>query len=407
MGGCKRKQTASGQANAKKKKDMQDALYQKGKELVLHSVDKTPVPSTVLSVSQAIKAQPRCLELKFRSVYYDKHAKCWLPKWDVVRRGPEFIPNKEGFIVCRASCITTLKKQNRTHTRLRFTGEPNPEPDRLVLLVRWIREGPNMGKRKQLLLDDTLLKGVPAVKPPLFKKKAGKHHGSSGNYYAYGKTATCGKKDHNLSSVHPFAMRPHTEADEEQMKNLDHQHTLVMAKEIQRAQDVINGGALAWTTGTAVTKSGTLFSKAVQVFGTKANASLEDNLGMIPGTNYPAAFLCHNAATAVEHTEADCSYTIIRSPNQPGMKYNDQPRGAFHFNLGSETIVVPLLMGMNIYYNGFLIPHNQKLYKPITSFYNVSAYGNMKCISHGRNTIKRNKEAIKELAEDNGKLNAI
>lgn len=395
MGGCKPKQNASKLAHAKKQKQKQSDLHKVGKDWVLNKLAQSPVPVVVLSNSQAKKVEPHCLKVKFCSARFDRSRKCWDIKWKKISKGPKFQPQKEGLIVCEVGCIKELKRRHRSHKRLCCTGEADgetePAQDMLAVLARWNRDGAKMGKKKNICLHEAVLKGVPTVKPPLFKHLSGKHHGSSGYYYAHGKTGTCGPMDDNQSSVHAFALKRSSTMSLEEMEKLDNQHTQALATEILRAEETINGGALAGTSGTAITKSGTVFAKAIEVYGVDVNPKLESNLGMIPGTNYPAAFLCHNASTAEEHTEPDCSYTIIRSPNQPGMEYKDsKARASFNFHLDTETVKVPLLLGMNCWYNGCLIPHNQQLCDCKGDFRNVSCYGNMKYFSYGRSTIRRN-----------------
>lgn len=263
MGGCKLKQTAHGLERAKEQRaerlarlKEQKGLHKVGKDLVFNSVAQSPVPVVVLSSGQADKAKAHCMEVRFDSVEHDEDSQCWKPKWTVLEKGPKFDPRKEGLTVCRVKCISNMKKKKRTYRRLRFAGEPSPRQNMLVFLGRWNREDAKMGRAKNRKIDENLLQGVPTVKAPLFKNtknqnQKGKHHGSTGCYCAHGKTASCCPKDDNQSSVHPFAFKNPSHMSQEEMEKLDNKHTLAMASEIVRAQEIIDAGALGGTTGAA------------------------------------------------------------------------------------------------------------------------------------------------------------
>ena len=275
--------------------------------------------------------------------------------------------------------------------------EPNPEPNRVVLLLRWNRASSK--SLSKVSLDCRTLDGeTPAVKSTLFKVQHGKHKGSGGHYYCHGSTASYNNSsvDPNLSSVKPFAMRPfkesmsdpalarlnleklEPEAQAKALVELNTKHARLVAAEISKAMETIAGGILGGAKGPAITKAGTSFCKAIQECATKVNPNLKSELGMLPGIDYPAAFSCKNAETLTEHTEPDCSFTAIYVFAQEGMECDESPRAAFNFCISSRSqpnIQIPLTLGMAVYYSGFLLLHRQQLLdvsrKP---FYNVSAH---------------------------------
>ena len=103
------------------------------------------------------------------------------------------------------------------------------------------------------------------------------------------------------------------------------------------------------------------------------NRSLENN-GFI---NF---HLCINAATKMEHTEHDSSYTIIVIPNQntPSTFNGFNSRVQFELIINeTTTILINMYPGVMFTYSGYMLTHQQILnehMKESESFINIVSY---------------------------------
>ena len=103
------------------------------------------------------------------------------------------------------------------------------------------------------------------------------------------------------------------------------------------------------------------------------------------------------------HSEKDCAYTCIHVPKQDKIIdtcIESQPTFLFKLN-DNQRIMLPLTMPVSFMYNAQLITHRQAYYpdntQNMTSFINVSSYGNEKIFNHLRKTFQRivNKPSVK------------
>ena len=89
-----------------------------------------------------------------------------------------------------------------------------------------------------------------------------------------------------------------------------------------------------------------------------ANPDLENNIPLLGGTQYAAAYVNVEAETMQPHTEPDTSYTMISVPAQPNVSYNEPAHASFNFYFeDSDTphVSIPLRPGVSIFFQWLLV----------------------------------------------------
>ena len=108
--------------------------------------------------------------------------------------------------------------------------------------------------------------------------------------------------------------------------------------------------------------------------------------------------ICVDASTALEHTENDCTYTVISVPNQD-IALSRKMRKSLYFVFSisnSESLRIPLTPRISFFYSGLFLVHRQN--NPNTnqngaSFVNVASYGNERLFNHIRSSFDRLKRS--------------
>ena len=102
-----------------------------------------------------------------------------------------------------------------------------------------------------------------------------------------------------------------------------------------------------------------------------------------------------NGRTELLYTEDDCSYvyiTVLKRPRKSNMELKNKPIFLFKLSM-KQKIILPLSDNISFSYNGKFITHCQAYNKGASddneSFYNISAYGNLKIFNRFRKTFQR------------------
>ena len=99
--------------------------------------------------------------------------------------------------------------------------------------------------------------------------------------------------------------------------------------------------------------------------------------------------ICVNFQTAELHTENDCTYTVITTPNQAKIKV---PIFIFELKKGC-TIGLQMNPGLTFMFSGKYLCHRQMILDGNqtndSSFINLASYGNEKLYNHLKTTIRR------------------
>jgi len=105
--------------------------------------------------------------------------------------------------------------------------------------------------------------------------------------------------------------------------------------------------------------------------------------------------LCLNAKTEDPHTECDSSYTVITVPNQMrnGTIKGYKNCGSFEFIINSQsTIVIPMKIGTNFAYSGYLLTHRQQIRNEDESeypFINIVSYNSKRLFENIMESFRR------------------
>ena len=110
---------------------------------------------------------------------------------------------------------------------------------------------------------------------------------------------------------------------------------------------------------------------------------------------YINAHLCINAATEMEHTEHDSSYTIIVVPNQDNLSTAngiDAP-GRFELVINeSTTMLINMYPGIMFTYSGYMLTHQQQLnrnLKESEDFVNIVSYNSKRLFCNIMESFRR------------------
>lgn len=148
------------------------------------------------------------------------------------------------------------------------------------------------------------------------------------------------------------------------------------------------------TKGRSVVTSGTILSEALFEAMYDANPELKLQHPKLSQWWWPAAFVCLDAYTEIEHTERDLTYTLLHVPRQRkrwqvSLQYDESTGTVFNFYLNEGlTIKVPMKVGVTIFYSAFFLKHRQTSSgKPLV---NIAVYGNQKIFQFGKKTLERN-----------------
>ena len=96
------------------------------------------------------------------------------------------------------------------------------------------------------------------------------------------------------------------------------------------------------------------------------------------------AHLCLNAQTRLKHTEHNSSYTTICVPphEKERTEKGEYNKAEFEFNIcDNEAIVLPLEIGMNLVYSGFMLTQRQQIRRVnenVLPFVNIVSYNSQK-----------------------------
>ena len=108
--------------------------------------------------------------------------------------------------------------------------------------------------------------------------------------------------------------------------------------------------------------------------------------------------ICVDASTAVEHTENDCTYTVISVPNQH-ISLSRKMRKSLYFVFcisQSESLRLPLAPHLSFFYSGLFLVHRQNhpnTTQTVECFVNVASYGNERLFNHIRSSFGRLKRS--------------
>ena len=213
------------------------------------------------------------------------------------------------------------------------------------------------------------------------------HHGSIGNYYAFGNKANYGMV--NKSSVGVYSNK--------KSKNP------IKQKEINNKADAIEISGINEINGAVDLFSIVLPNIKYMICPIIDSADELQNI--ISNANLKRAetacrgcwnvILSINAMTEQLHTENDCGYTVIKVPTQKlYCKLENIPEPVFIFHLNNkEQIALPLRTNTSFIYTGKFLTHRQH-YRCNTDrscepFINWSSYSNEKLFNHLRKTFER------------------
>ena len=110
---------------------------------------------------------------------------------------------------------------------------------------------------------------------------------------------------------------------------------------------------------------------------------------------YLNCHLCLNAQTQLYHTQPDASYTAIDVPNEI---IPIKPKGAtvkahFEFMINeTNTLVVPMYLGLIITYSGYMLTHRQQIYSCddcLYPFINIVSYNSKRSFSNLMESFRR------------------
>ena len=144
----------------------------------------------------------------------------------------------------------------------------------------------------------------------------------------------------------------------------------------------------------------------MEIFPEKSskNRSLENN-------GFINSHLCINAATEMEHTEHDSSYTIIVIPNQntPSTFNGFNSRARFELVINeTTTILINMFPRVMFTYSGYMLTHRQQLnehMKESESFINIVSYNSKRLFCNVMESFRRDiGEDKKTTSQKNSKL---
>ena len=122
--------------------------------------------------------------------------------------------------------------------------------------------------------------------------------------------------------------------------------------------------------------------------------------------------LCINAATEIEHTEHDSSYTVIVVPNQETCSKSNGFNSRARFELvinESTTILINMYPGGLFTYSGYMLTHRQQLksnMKDAEMFVNIVSYNSKRLFCNVMESFQRDiKEDKKSISEKKTKIN--
>ena len=207
------------------------------------------------------------------------------------------------------------------------------------------------------------------------------HYGSSGNYYSFGNRANYGLID--KSSLTQFAHK--------KFKSETKMNTVKM--EAQRfeyllAEDLKNG---VQSLISILPKVQDYISPALNIAYNIQKDIGDCNLKKtaVSEVGLWQSSICIDCQTSSLHTENDCTYTVITTPNQDK---HTVPIFLFEIQKGF-TIGLQMDPGVTFMFSGKYLYHRQMVLdvkdKESTSYINLASYGNAKLFNHFKSTLGR------------------
>ena len=232
-------------------------------------------------------------------------------------------------------------------------------------------------------------KMIKSVKDSTIKKGAD-HNGSTGLYYSFGNKGAYERIDN--STVGQYKTK--TFKDDSKTMRL---HSWCKSAETLIAMH-LNESVISLKT--YIRNISALISPVIDVAYKMQSKHGNVNLKAVETKNSGIwmSTIALNAQTSQFHSEDDCTYTLVKVPNQSkSMNLGNNHQRMFLLRINDKiTYAFPLTHNLSFVYSGNFVTHRQhcdsSAYTDGSLFYNIVCYGNKRLYSHVKQSFLRNQK---------------